>query len=555
ERAQLVAELEAERSRLLTVLEQLPAGVIIAEVPSGKLILGNEQAARIWRHPFRASGSIEEYRAYRGFHPDGRLYEPEEWPLARAVTTGEVVTGEEIDILRGDGTLGTISVSAAPIRDADSRIVAGVVIFSDVTDARRSEEARRFLAGASAVLASSLDYETTLASVGRLAVPTLADYCMIDVVDGDGRIRRMHVSHRDAAKERLLGELIRRYAPDPNWDRHPVVRVLRTGESHLVSSLDDSWRQAIAINAEHLDLLDQLAPTSMLSVPLVGREHALGAITLCMADSGRTYSTADVEVAEELALRAAVAVEHARLYREAQRARADAEAASRAKSDFLAVMSHELRTPLNAIAGYAELLELGIRGPVTEAQIEDLRRIQKSQRHLLSLINNVLNFAKLDAGRVELALTAVPLVEAITGVEALVAPQLRTKGLYYKHAACDPALVAHADPEKLRQIRLNLLSNAIKFTRGGGCISVDCCVETARVSVRVRDTGRGIPTEKLEHIFEPFVQLDHGLTRTEEGTGLGLAISRELARAMGGDLTAESELGQGSTFTLTLRRA
>jgi signal transduction histidine kinase len=210
---------------------------------------------------------------------------------------------------------------------------------------------------------------------------------------------------------------------------------------------------------------------------------------------------------------------------------------------------------LNAIAGYAELLAMGIRGPVTDQQREDLRRIQRSQRHLLSLINDVLNFAKLEAGHVELDLTEVPVQEALASVEALVAPQLRAKGLRYEHSACDPVLVARADPEKLRQILLNLLSNAIKFTRGGGQITVGCEAEGGHLLVTVRDTGRGIPADKLGAIFEPFVQVDRGLTSTQEGTGLGLAISRDLARAMEGDLTAESGLGVGSTFTLMLPRA
>jgi signal transduction histidine kinase len=250
----------------------------------------------------------------------------------------------------------------------------------------------------------------------------------------------------------------------------------------------------------------------------------------------------------------AAEVERERLLAAERAARAEAEAASRAKSEFLAVMSHELRTPLNAIGGYAELLEMGIRGPVTEQQCEDLRRIQKSQKHLLGLINEVLNYTRLETGAVHYELTDVPVDEILATVEPLVRPQLRAKGLAYVSGGCDPALRVRADPEKLQQILLNLLSNAIKFTRTGGRVEISCEAEEREVAIHVADTGRGIPADKLQAVFEPFVQVDARLTRTEEGAGLGLAISRDLARGMGGDLTVESEPGVGSSFRLTLLR-
>jgi signal transduction histidine kinase len=237
----------------------------------------------------------------------------------------------------------------------------------------------------------------------------------------------------------------------------------------------------------------------------------------------------------------------------AEAAQRDAERANRARADFLAVMSHELRTPLNAIGGYTELLQLELRGPLTEAQHDDLARIQRSQRHLLGLVNEVLNYAKLEAGRVRYDLVDVPVYGAIREAEGLVAPQAQAKGLTLTTGECPPTLAVRADAEKLRQVLVNLLSNAVKFTeRGGARIVVECAPDTPVVAVHVRDTGIGIPADKLESIFEPFVQVRAGLTRPAEGTGLGLAISRDLARGMGGDLTAESTPGVGSTFTLTL---
>ncbi len=253
--------------------------------------------------------------------------------------------------------------------------------------------------------------------------------------------------------------------------------------------------------------------------------------------------------------------ERERARADAEAARAEAEAANRSKVQFLATMSHELRTPLNAIGGYAELMAMGIRGPVTEAQFGDLSRIQASQRHLLSLINQVLAYAKLEAGTERYVLAEVPVRDACAAAEGLVAPQARARGLALAVGACAPEVAVRADPEKLRQILVNLLSNAVKFTDRGGRVDVAwelaCGDDDGAASVRivVRDTGVGIPADKLAAVFEPFVQVGADVTRAREGTGLGLAISRDLARGMGGDLTVESAPGAGSVFTLMLPAA
>jgi signal transduction histidine kinase len=237
---------------------------------------------------------------------------------------------------------------------------------------------------------------------------------------------------------------------------------------------------------------------------------------------------------------------------EAQAARAAAEEANRAKTQFVAKMSHELRTPLNAIAGYVDLMDLEIRGPVTQRQRHDLHRIRYAQQHLLGLINDVLNFAKLETGRVQLNRQEVAVRAAVQDVRMLIGPMAGAKGIAYVPAGGDDDVAVWADREKLDQILLNLLSNAVKFTDAGGQVEVAWERRDDRVDIHVRDSGRGIPAHKLSSIFEPFVQVDAELTSTTEGTGLGLAISRELAHAMDGSLSVESTEGVGSTFTLTL---
>jgi len=241
--------------------------------------------------------------------------------------------------------------------------------------------------------------------------------------------------------------------------------------------------------------------------------------------------------------------------RQAEQARHLADEANLAKSQFLAAMSHELRTPLNAIGGYSDLLAMGLSGPITAQQEEQLTRIKRSQTHLLGIINDILNFSRIEAGQLVYNITTVSMREAIDAVSHMVLPQAVATGLTLRVERCDERIAARVDRAKLEQILLNLLSNAVKFTPAGGTITMTCEVHDGRVMVRVRDTGSGIPVDKLQSIFEPFVQVGRSLTAPAEGTGLGLAISRDLARAMGGDITVTSTVGEGSEFTVVMPEA
>ncbi len=234
---------------------------------------------------------------------------------------------------------------------------------------------------------------------------------------------------------------------------------------------------------------------------------------------------------------------------------AEMEAANRAKSEFLTTLSHELRTPLNAIGGYADLLVLEVPGGLNETQRQYLERIKTSQQHLLALVNDLLNLSRLEAGTLEYDLGPVPVLRLLVDLEAMILPQARTKGITFEVANCPPDATVWADAARTQQILLNLLSNAVKFTPEGGRISLACSIGKEQVGISVLDTGPGIPEDKLESIFEPFVQLGRSLTNTREGLGLGLAISRDLAHAMSGDLKVSSRVGEGSTFTLILPRS
>ncbi len=337
------------------------------------------------------------------------------------------------------------------------------------------------------------------------------------------------------------------------WQRVPFSA--RTPGTDAIRSRMPQWwpnPESVAAVYPHLaELMKASSREALAVVPLMNGDAPLGVVSLGYRHR-RAFDATIREYLLALGNRCAQAMERAQFYESESEARRDAEAANKAKGEFLAMMSHELRTPLNAIDGYAELLEMEIRGPLSEAQRNDIGRIRKSQRVLLGLITDILNYVRVEAGQVHYATEPVRIADLADAVIPLVAPQADSKRLSLSVRSNGGPAVAMADSDKLQQVLLNLLANAVKFTDEGGAVSLDWTVCDKRVEIRVADSGIGVPDERLEAIFEPFVQVDTSLTRVHHGTGLGLAISRELVRGMGGDLRVKSAVGIGSTFTVTL---
>jgi signal transduction histidine kinase len=330
----------------------------------------------------------------------------------------------------------------------------------------------------------------------------------------------------------------------------PLCTAIRERRPVLLPSAEELARDYPGLDALHADN----GVRAIAAFPMVIGDRTIGGL-LVRFNAPHELSAADRAFMNALSRIAAEAFERARLFDAERHARAAAEGANRAKAAFLASMSHELRTPLQAALGFAQLMRGGVYGPVTEQQSEALERVERSQLHLRRLIDDILDFARLEAGRVRIDVEPVALDDLVPEVVRLVGPDVARKQLRLATKLPSDGQAVLADRQRLLQILLNLVGNAIKFTPAGGRVTVETTVAESRVAIHVRDTGVGIPADRLGAVFEPFVQVDDALTRTAEGAGLGLSISRDLARAMGGDVTVDSESGRGSTFTVELPRA
>ena len=418
----------------------------------------------------------------------------------------------------------------------------------DVTERKRAEGRTRFLTTVSAELAASLDPAETLDRVARLVVPTLADLCGIYLVDEYGEPRGVTGWTADPALRELARTITREHRPLLIGDASPVLRAIRTGEAQYVPELPAALVAAVPAGGATGDRLQRFEPRAGLVVPLVARDATIGAIALFLGASGRDFDAADREVAIEVGRRAAIAIDNARLYRDAVEANA-------AKATFLAVMSHELRTPLTAIIGYTELMADEVVGPVNAVQREQLGRVRASGAHLLTLIEEILAFARIEAGQESVRREVVDVGEVVHEARAVVEPLLRRKALECRVVVAEPPPTLHTDAGKLRQILLNLLANAIKFTDHGEVrvlVVAEPSADAPRLVIAVEDTGVGIAPANLDRIFDPFWQVEQTRTRKAGGTGLGLSVARQLAQLLEGELTVTSTVGVGTAFRLAL---
>ena len=437
----------------------------------------------------------------------------------------------------------------ASLRDVTERKNAeeGARVLIREQAARTAAEAAakrfRFLSESGAVLTSSLDYRATLSALAQVCVTGFADWAEVYAVEADEAVRRLEVAHCTPAKAPLLEEL--RDVVIPPSSGHPVLAVLRTRTPILVSRVDDQVMASMMVDPGHERIVAELGMTSLMIIPMIARSRVLGAIALMSSDGHRRFSEDDLALGEDLGTRAALAVDNALLYEEARRA-------NQTKSDFLAVVSHDLRTPLNSIIGYAELLAMGIPEPVPDKARERLQRVRTAAGHLLYLLDELLEFARLEAGHEEVDARDVDVREVAREMAAVIEPLAQSAGLRFELVEPATPVVVRTDPDKLRQVLVNLGGNAVKYTPRGEVRVILHSEPGKRAIFRVSDTGIGIAREHLNEIFEPFWQVKAGQRTASGGTGLGLSVVRGLARLLGGEVSVESELDRGSTFTVRI---
>ncbi|HYR27489.1 MAG TPA: ATP-binding protein, partial [Thermoanaerobaculia bacterium] len=534
EREQL-ARSEARYKSL--VLATANERVIWVTSPDGTLIEGAEDWARL------TGRSVEELTRRENrtehVHPDDRDAVLAEWQ--RALETCTPLVRHFRLRVRG-GMYRWFAMTAVPMFDEAGRVIEWIGSTVDVHDERFAQERMQFLAEASTLLGSSLDYETTLKTLAQLAVPAIADWCAVDIVnDEGGPHRRLAVAHKDPEKIELAHEVQRRFPPDPRLDT--VSRVIRTGRSEWMAEISPDLIRNADLDHDYREMLLSLNIRSFITVPLKARDRVLGAVTFVFSDSGRRFTEADLAFAEELARRAAIAVDNARLYTAAQDA-------NRAKDEFLATLSHELRTPMTAVLGWARMLKMGLEPNDVQEAVDAIERSATVQ---MDLIEDILDMSRIMAGKMRIETAPVDLRAVADAAIATVRPVAAAKNIEILTSYPADAPAVAGDGARLQQVAWNLVVNAVKFTPAGGTVIVRVASTSDTVVLAVRDTGIGIPRGFLPHVFEPFRQQDSSTTRAHGGIGLGLAIVRSLVELHGGRITAESEgEGHGATFTVEL---
>ncbi len=407
--------------------------------------------------------------------------------------------------------------------------------------AEEGERRAAFLAEASRLLTSSLEYEATLQRVAQLTVPEVSDFCAVTIVKDDGELQCLAVAHKDPAKTEIARNACNSYRPSSN---DPLPTVIRTGTSVLVSEITDELLNSAMVQPDAREIVRQLGLKSYMIVPLRARERTLGALTFVTGDSGRRLTQKDLTLAEDLGRRAAIAIDNARLYNEAQQA-------NRMKDDFLAVVSHELRTPLTPILGWTRMLRNDTFDK--ESMSHALEIIERNARAQAKLIEDLLDVSRIITGKLRLNIRPVDLNSLLENSIDALRPAAEAKSLTIEKSFNLEPIVLNADSERMQQVIWNLLSNAIKFTPQSGSIQVRASMVQNSICIEIQDSGRGISPKFLPFVFDRFRQADSSTTRAFGGLGIGLAIVRHLVELHGGTVNAESAgEGKGATFAVTL---
>ncbi len=543
ERSRLAAVVEHERERLKNLVSSVPGVVWEAW---GEPDESSQRINFVSDHVEQMLGyTVDEWLQTSNFwltvvHPEDRERAAAE---ARAIYESRDGGASQFRWVRRDGSAVHVEAQSRVILDARGRPAGMRGVTMDISARKVGEERLRFLAEASRVLGSSLDYETTLEGLARLAVERGADYCLIDLVDEEGRARRVAATHRDPALRPLV-ERLREFPPGPQ--SAGVPRVLRTGLPEAVSDVSEETLPRLARDTEHARVLRELGLKSFLTVPLAARGRTIGALTFSSTSARRDYTEADIDYAREIAGRAALAIENARLYARAQEV-------NRAKDEFLATLSHELRTPLTPILGWTHMIRSGRLGAGESAR--GIGVIEKNSQSLSRLINDLLDMSSILSGKMRIERAAVELAGVVREAAETVRPQADARSVALDVRTGEPAFV-NGDRTRLVQVFWNLLHNAVKFSPEGGRVRVSVGGAEGRALVEVEDDGDGIAPEFLPHVFERFRQADMGTTRQHGGLGLGLALVKSFVEAHGGAVAVESAgEGRGSRFTISLPAA
>lgn len=544
-----------ERVYLEQLFESAPEGIVLLD-DEDRVIRANAEFFRIF-------GYSEAELAGRLIN---EMIVPPEWlaaaqALTQQVTGGKAINEEGIRWRKGGQRL-HVSLLGCPVM-MGGRQIATYAIYRDISERKlmeqrhqellererearaRAEAAERraaVMAKVGVTLSGSLRYKESFADLARLLVPDLADYCLIDEALDDGSLLRVARAHRDPEREKIL-QNNSRHPPEVDLRRHPALRVVRTGQPLLVAEFDDQMRELISHDQRHSDELRRLELNSFIIVPLIARGRTLGVITLAAAESGRRYTEGDLAIAREVADRAAMAIDNARLYR-------DAQAAIGSRERMLGFVSHDLRNPLATILlNTTSILDSLGRGESAVALREQLQWIEGATGHMDRLIQDLLDVSRISAGQFALQSETLQPVVLMRSVLRTFAPQATEAGVELRLNA-EPGLPSiYADCQRLLQVFSNLVGNALKFTPAGGRIDLAASRVAGEVLFSVSDTGCGIAPGNLPRLFDSFWQERPG---ERNGAGLGLAIAQAIVAAHGGELRAQSEPGEGSKFGFAL---